>query len=432
VKSIKLKINKPLNCTWDELGFILRELRYTSSKMLNYTIQKCYEWHNIQLDHNNENDIKIKDKDYYGCSISTHAYRKIRENYNICYSGNVSQTVQNAIKRWKNDKLEIMRLQKSIPSYKLNAPIFIANQSYKLEKLENNEYSILVGLLSKEYTKNNDINNTQYKILLQARDNSTKTILDRIINKDYKYGSGQITYNKRKKNWFIIISYENETKTTIESNTVMGIDLGIKYPLYIALNNSKHRYKIEGGEIEQFRKQIEKRKLQLLHQGKYCANGRKGHGITKRISPLEFANERVSNFRNTTNHKYSHFVIEIAKKHNVALIQMENLTGISEDNKFLKNWSYFDLQNKIKYKANLEGIKVEFIDPYKTSQRCSKCGHIDRENRLVQSEFICVECGEELNADYNAARNISTLDIENIIKEKCNELEIVDSRKLRK
>ena len=34
---------------------------------------------------------------------------------------------------------------------------------------------------------------------------------------------------------------------------------------------------------------------------------------------------------------------------NCGVIQMENLTGITENaNRFLKNWTYYDLQTKIK------------------------------------------------------------------------------------
>jgi putative transposase len=429
MKCIKIKIIKPIDTNWDTLGKILRDLRYFSSKILNYTIQKNYEWHIEQQKIKHETGNYPKYKDLNECSLETSIYRDSRIIYNAIGSANVNQIVQAGCKKWKSDKKEIMSLQRSIPSYKLNVPIFIYSKSYKIENDDDN-YILSCGLLSKKYAEENNLN-TQYKILLNVRDNSTKSILDRLASGEYKYGNGQIIYNKRKKDWFFIIPYEIiEKKSTNES--VMGIDLGIKYPLYVAFNNSLYRYKIDGGEIEQFRKQIERRKKQLLQQGKQCGDGRKGHGILCRNKPVNFASDRVSNFRNTTNHKYSDFVVKMAIKHNVGLIQMEKLEGITEENIFFKNWSYFDLQRKINNKAMASGIKCEYIDPYKTSQRCSECGHIDKDNRKDQSTFICVKCGFEVNADYNAAKNISTPDIEKIIKEKCKELGIIDERKLKK
>jgi len=76
------------------------------------------------------------------------------------------------------------------------------------------------------------------------------------------------------------------------------------------------------------------------------------------------------------------------------------------------------LQQKIKYKAEAVGIEVRMIDPKYTSQRCSKCGHIAEGNRPTQAEFQCQQCGFKTNADYNAARNIATPGIEEIIKSK--------------
>ena len=51
--------------------------------------------------------------------------------------------------------------------------------------------------------------------------------------------------------------------------------------------------------------------------------------------------------------------------------------------------------------------RVEKIPPAYTSQRCSACGHIARENRESQAVFLCVACGFAINADVNAARNIA-------------------------
>lgn len=51
--------------------------------------------------------------------------------------------------------------------------------------------------------------------------------------------------------------------------------------------------------------------------------------------------------------------------------------------------------------------RVEKINPAYTSQRCSVCGHVDRESRKSQARFRCTACGYIANADVNAARNIA-------------------------
>lgn len=411
-KAIKLKIRKPVDSSWEEVGKILRDLRYNSTKVLNYTIQKSFEWMNFRFQYKEEHGEYPKEKEIFGCSQRNSIYRECREKFNMFNSSNLSQTIGMAVSRWNSDKKDVLSLKKSIPSYKLNSPIFVANQKFSLGNT-NNFFTTKVGLLSRDY---ND--RTQYQFELFCRDDSTKTILERLVSGEYKKGYGQFVWDERKKSWFFIISYSFEKEETkLDKDRILGIDLGIAYPIYMALNDSLHRYKVKGGEIEQFRKSTERRKNDLFDQGKYCGEGRRGKGIKKRIDPIDFAKKRVANFRDTTNHKYSRFAVEIALKHGCGIIQMEKLEGISEENTFLKNWSYYDLQQKIEYKAKEHGIEVRYINPKYTSQRCSKCGYIDKENRENQKTFACKKCEFETNADYNAARNISIYNIEDIIKE---------------
>ncbi|MCW2929439.1 MAG: (cytosine-5-)-methyltransferase, partial [Actinomycetia bacterium] len=51
--------------------------------------------------------------------------------------------------------------------------------------------------------------------------------------------------------------------------------------------------------------------------------------------------------------------------------------------------------------------RVEKVPSAYTSQRCSACGHVDRDSRESQARFRCTACGYAANADVNAARNIA-------------------------
>jgi putative transposase len=51
--------------------------------------------------------------------------------------------------------------------------------------------------------------------------------------------------------------------------------------------------------------------------------------------------------------------------------------------------------------------RVVKVNPAYTSQRCSACGHVAKDNRESQAVFLCVACGYTGNADVNAAINIA-------------------------
>ena len=65
------------------------------------------------------------------------------------------------------------------------------------------------------------------------------------------------------------------------------------------------------------------------------------------------------------------------------------------------------LMGRIRQTCSNRGIRVTLVSPRYTSQTCAECGHIDKNSRRSQSEFICTGCGHEANADANAARNMA-------------------------
>jgi len=75
-------------------------------------------------------------------------------------------------------------------------------------------------------------------------------------------------------------------------------------------------------------------------------------------------------------------------------------------NRKLNSWSFYQLEQFIRYKAETLGKHVLLVDARYTSQKCSECGHIYKGNR-EGSAFRCRKCGFELHADLNASRNIA-------------------------
>ncbi|MHB8408305.1 MAG: RNA-guided endonuclease InsQ/TnpB family protein [Acidiferrobacterales bacterium] len=61
----------------------------------------------------------------------------------------------------------------------------------------------------------------------------------------------------------------------------------------------------------------------------------------------------------------------------------------------------------LQYKARRQGKIVIEVPPFYSSQECAACGHIHPDNRLSQSEFVCLRCGNADHADHNAAKVIA-------------------------
>ena len=74
-------------------------------------------------------------------------------------------------------------------------------------------------------------------------------------------------------------------------------------------------------------------------------------------------------------------------------------------NKGILESSWSQMERAIGYKA----LVTTKVPPPYTSQTCNSCGLIDIANRKTQSDFRCVGCGHQSNADVNAALNILAL-----------------------
>jgi len=77
-------------------------------------------------------------------------------------------------------------------------------------------------------------------------------------------------------------------------------------------------------------------------------------------------------------------------------------------NRLLSFWSLTRARDWLRCRCEEKGIRMIFVSPYKTSQRCHSCGKIDSRNRKGE-RFRCVSCGHEDDADHNAAKNLEYL-----------------------
>lgn len=192
----------------------------------------------------------------------------------------------------------------------------------------------------------------------------------------------------------------------LDENVVVGVDLGIAIPAVCALNNNEYIRKSIGSKDDflRIRTQIQSQRRRS-QKSLTATNG--GHGRNKKLQALNRLSNRERNFVKTYNHYISKQVVDFAVKNRAKYINVEDLSGFDSSKFILRNWSYYELQQFITYKASKYGIEVRKINSYHTSQICSKCGHWEEGQRIDQAHFICKECGSEMNADFNAARNIA-------------------------
>lgn len=72
----------------------------------------------------------------------------------------------------------------------------------------------------------------------------------------------------------------------------------------------------------------------------------------------------------------------------------------------LSSWPRRELHRQLAYKAADRGVPVYWVNPYRTSITCPKCGDITRPRSRVGPTFTCDHCGWTLDRQLNAGLNV--------------------------
>lgn len=206
---------------------------------------------------------------------------------------------------------------------------------------------------------------------------------------------GQADLIYKNGNLFLCVVVDIPDKPLNEAVEFLGVDLGI---VNIAVDSTGKSF--SGDKIAEVKQRRNKHKAQLQKKGTKSAKRR-----------LKKLSGKIRGFVKDTNHCISKHIVEKAKALGLG-IALEKLTKIKKTvrksfRERFEQWSFYELQAFIKYKAQLAGIPVVEVDPRYTSQMCSHCGFVSKKNRRTQSKFVCQSCGFETNADFNAAINIA-------------------------
>jgi putative transposase len=210
---------------------------------------------------------------------------------------------------------------------------------------------------------------------------------------------GQADLLYRNGTFSLAVTLDVPTPTPAIPNGTLGVDLGI---IHLATDSTGETF--SGEAVEKNRKRHHALRQRLQKGGTKSA---KRH--LKKLSGKE------ARFKKNTNHVISKRIVQKAKSNGQG-IAIEELRHIrkrtdstvrrSQRNRHT-SWSFGQLRLFLSYKAALAGVPLHTVDPRNTSRTCHVCTHCAKENRKSQASFVCQQCGLSMNADINAAINIS-------------------------
>ena len=222
-----------------------------------------------------------------------------------------------------------------------------------------------------------------------------------------RFGTAKLVFRHGKFFLHVPVTYEIQELKKEEVTNVVGIDRGIRF-LAVTYDSAGKTVFYSGSPVKQKRAHYKALRKELQQVGTPSSR--------RRIRQI---GQRENRWMRDVNHCISK---ALTKNYpDGTLFALEDLSNIRsavekvqvKDRYVSVSWPYYDLEQKLTYKALRNHQLVEKVDPAYTSQTCPVCGHTEKGNRNKRLHlFCCRSCGYRSNDDRIGAMNLHRLGIE--------------------
>lgn len=211
------------------------------------------------------------------------------------------------------------------------------------------------------------------------------------------------------KYWFLSYSFEYEPITSLLSDEVIGIDLGINKFAYCSNDMSFENINYSPKLVKLVRK---RRRLQRRLSNKYKMNRLRNHSSNsentrKLVKRIRVIDRTIKNVRDNYIHEITNTLVRTKPK--AIVIEDLNVKGMMKGNlaRSIQQQNFRKFRNVLEYKTKENGIEMVVADRfYPSSKICSCCGKMKKQLSLKEREYVCEYCGLRINRDYNASINL--------------------------
>ena len=200
--------------------------------------------------------------------------------------------------------------------------------------------------------------------------------------------------------YYISLTYEYPEPihtSVVDSSKSIGLDMSMEH-FYVDSNGDTadvpHFYRLMEAKLAR-----EQAKLSMMTKGSNNYNKQK-HRIAK-------LHAKTKHQRSDILHKLSY---NLVNAYDVICIEDLNMKAMSQGLNLGKSvhdlgWGMF--VSMLEYKCKRYGKVLVKVDrSYPSSKTCHKCGHVNKDLKLSDRAYICPECGNLIDRDWQAALNI--------------------------
>ena len=196
----------------------------------------------------------------------------------------------------------------------------------------------------------------------------------------------------------ILFEKEQNTYQTISINKATGLDFS---PSCLYINDLGEAAPKFTKAKQENKKKLTKLQRRFARKQKDSKNREKA-----RIKLAKFENH-IANIRKDYREKETLWLVQ---ENDVIGIEDLNIQAMEKYSHNAKNYvdtSWYTFVTRLEQKAKFHNCLVIKSDRfYPSSKTCNHCGYVNKDLKLSDRVWICPECGEEIQRDQNAAKNL--------------------------
>lgn len=447
VKTVSVVLIKPLDGSWEDVGRRLFDLRGCSHRLLNAGVRAC-----VRAD---ESPMVNRAPDKDLASAARAGVKQALADERAYWTDRIGkghedgaidpgkaerlaelalpsviedQIATRAQKAYADARKHMGRGDKSLPSFKGGAPIFLrdGDHAWNIER-DTKGYVLAIKL----YPGRGPM--TRFAIRVDGA--SAHADVKRMVSEgEVKLGDARVVRNDRTGKWEARLCFQFQRPPAAEGTEVLAVHRGMHNFLTI-VKTTGEVWQLPGDGYLVQKRNFSARRAQLsahIRKGE-LGHGARGHGVRRRYKALNKLDDAEARMIKSACQKAASYtehpgekrgqrqgigVVDCAMREpRASVVLIEDYSKLPPDDAcFMPSWPYAQLKSAVAWACQKAGLELREVPASFISQRCPACAWTDPSNvkasstrtggTVIMFECTAPECGFRRNADAVAGFNM--------------------------
>lgn len=407
VSVVRIDIIKPLGADWDDVGLVLRRVRWAGARCWNTAMRACYI-------------AQATGKDV---APATEAYRAVNEQMERELEHDPDTSIASEIRvAWSKNasdsycarRKDIWGGKMSLPSARKDFPIMVSAVGWDLAR-DGKGYTLSTRLAAGRIGR--------FRFAVTAEGGNAHARLRELVDPEHaaKHGDLKIKYDEKHKKWFALVTIirPKPPSPELDVGKKLAIHRGMRSLLTWATSDGETGVLCEGGAIAAFKQQMHaRRRSWYAHKRQMPARSR-GRGYWRRYEQYRALEDKETNFVKSALQRNAAETVKLAVAKGCGTVVFDDWSArdaadaAERDDRdrlamIVRNWPFAAQRDAVAWSCKKAGLVLEIVASDNESNTCPACGHVDATQDDGRGTFRCanLKCSIKRSIEAVAAWNM--------------------------